>query len=57
MMDVGDDWHWRTWNYLGKTLGGFSFVARAAHDVAAGRSKGINLLQSAFNIGRLGDGH
>ena len=57
MMDIGDDRHWRTGNYLSKTLSGFGFVARAAHDVAAGRSKGINLLQRTFNIGRLGDGH
>ena len=56
-MDVGDDRHWRAWNYLGKTFSGFGFVARAAHDVTAGRSKCINLLQRAFNIGCLSDGH
>ena len=40
-----------------KSFGGLLFIARAAHDVAAGTSKCIDLLQRAFDVGRLGGRH
>ena len=57
MVDVGDDRHRRTRNYLRKTFGSLWLITRAANDVAACCSKCINLLQRTFDISSFGDGH
>ena len=57
MMNVGDDRHRRTRHNLGEAFSCFNFVTGAPHDVTTGSSEGVNLLQSAFNISGLGDGH
>ena len=57
MMNVGDDRHRRTRNYLCQSFSSLWFIARATHDVTAGCSKSINLLQRSFDIGSLSDCH
>ena len=50
MMNVGDDWHRRTWNDLCESFRGFNFVTGAADNVATCGSKRIDLLQGSFNV-------
>ena len=57
VVDVGDDRHRRAGHDLGQPLGGLGLVARATDDVAAGRGQGVDLLQRALDVGRLGDRH
>jgi len=57
MVDVGDDRDRRTRHDLRQTLGRLFFIARAADDVATGSGERIDLLQGAFDVGGLGDGH
>ena len=57
VVDVGDDRHRRPWHDLGEPLRCLRLVARATDDVAAGSGEGVDLLQRALDIGRLGDRH
>ena len=57
VVDVGDDRDRRAGHDLGQALGRLGLVAGAAHDVAAGRGEGVDLLQRALDVGRLGDRH
>ena len=57
MVDVGDDRDRRSRHDLGQPFGRLLLVAGAADDVAAGGGEGVDLLQRAFDIGGLGDGH
>ena len=57
MVDVGDHGHRRTGHDVGQPFGRLRLVARAAHDVAAGRRQGVDLLEGALDVGRLGDRH
>jgi hypothetical protein len=57
VMDVGDDRNRRARHDLRQTFGGFDLVASAAHDIAARGGERVNLLQRAFDVGGLRDGH
>ena len=57
VVDVGDDRNRRTRHDLCETLGGLDLVAGATNDVAAGSRKCVDLLQRAFDVGGLRDGH
>ena len=57
MMNVSNDWHRRTRDDLRETFGSFNLIAGATNDVTTRSSQGVNLLQSAFNIGGLSDRH
>ncbi len=57
VVDVGDDRHRRAGHDGGQALGRLDLVARAAHDVGARPGQGVDLLQRALDVGRLGGGH
>ena len=56
-VDVGDDRHRRTGHDLREADRGFFLVARAAHDVGAGRGERVDLRERAVDVGGLGGGH
>ena len=56
-VDVGDDRHRRARHDLRERLGRLFLVARAAHDVAAGRGERVDLRERAVDVGGLGRGH
>ena len=57
VVDVGDDRHRAAGHDLGQARGRFLFVACATNDVAAGAGEGVDLLERALDVGRLGDRH
>ena len=56
-VDVGDDRHRRAGHDLRQALGRLLLVARAAHDVGAGRGQRVDLRERAVDVGRLRRGH
>ena len=52
-VDVGHDRHRRARHNVGQALGGRLLVARAAHDVRAGRGQRVDLGQRAVDVRRL----
>ena len=57
VVDVGDHRDRRPRHDLGQPLGRLRLVARAADDVAPGGGQGVDLLERALDVGRLGDRH
>jgi len=56
-MEVGNDRQGRKRNNVRESFGGYLFVACAANNVSTSTSKRVDLLQRAFDIGRLGGRH
>ncbi len=56
-VNVGHDRHRRARHNLSETLGGGLLVTGTAHDVGPVRRQGVDLLEGALDVGRLGRGH